>query len=222
MNRAQNALLSDVPPVGRYVFFDLTDAAAPVVRQSLVRLADVLAQHPDPKVVVGLGLGLVQRVGAQVPGLLALETLIGVVVAGPAMDGSSFVAVQQWQHDLDAFEAMSPLAQDHMIGRRRADNEELDDAPASAHVKRTAQESFQPEAFVLRRSMPWAAGDQAGLMFVTFGKSLDAFEAQLGRMVGLEDGVVDALFGMSTPVSSAYFWCPPMHAGKLDLRQLGL
>ena len=114
------------------------------------------------------------------------------------------------------------MAQDHMVGRRRSDNEELEDAPESAHVKRTAQESFEPEAFVLRRSMPWAAGTDCGLMFVAFGKSFDAFEAQLRRMVGLEDGVVDALFGMSKPMSSAYFWCPPIHAGRLDLRQLGL
>jgi putative iron-dependent peroxidase len=41
-------------------------------------------------------------------------------------------------------------------------------------------------------------------------------------MVGLEDGLVDALFGISRPISSAYFWCPPTHAGRLDLRQLGL
>lgn len=142
--------------------------------------------------------------------------------AGAGLDGSSFMAVQQWLHDLDAFEAMSMQAQDHMVGRRRSDNEELEEAPASAHVKRTAQESFVPEAFVLRRSMPWAAGMQAGLMFVAFGKSFAAFEAQLHRMVGLEDGVVDALFGISKPVRSAYFWCPPMRDGVLDLRQVGL
>jgi putative iron-dependent peroxidase len=50
---------------------------------------------------------------------------------------------------------MSTTEQDHAVGRRRSDNEELDDAPESAHVKRTAQESFEPEAFVVRRSMPW-------------------------------------------------------------------
>lgn len=142
--------------------------------------------------------------------------------AGAGLDGSSFMAVQQWQHDLDAFEAMSPLAQDHMIGRRRSDNDELDDAPESAHVRRTAQESFDPEAFVLRRSMPWAQGMQCGLMFVAFGCSFDAFEAQMHRMAGLEDGVVDALFGMSKPLTGAHFWCPPMQGGRLDLQRLGL
>lgn len=142
--------------------------------------------------------------------------------AGQGLDGASFMAVQQWLHDLNAFEAMTPLAQDHMIGRQRADNEEIDDAPESAHVKRTAQEGFEPEAFVLRRSMPWASGEQAGLMFVAFGKSFAAFEAQLRRMLGLDDAVVDALFGMSRPISTAYFWCPPVHHGRLDLRQLGV
>jgi putative iron-dependent peroxidase len=141
---------------------------------------------------------------------------------GPGLQGSSFVAVQQWVHDFAAFESLDPQAQDFMVGRRRIDNEELDDAPVSAHVKRTAQESFTPEAFVLRRSMPWAAGVQAGLLFVAFGHSLDAFEAQMRRMAGLEDGVEDALFKMSVPVTGSYFWCPPMHDGQLDLRAVGL
>ena len=28
--------------------------------------------------------------------------------------------------------------------------------------------------------------------------------------------------GLSKPVSGAYFWCPPLRDGPLDLRQLGL
>jgi len=117
---------------------------------------------------------------------------------------------------------MTVAAQDAMVGRRRSDNEELEDAPPSAHVKRTAQESFTPEAFVVRRSMPWTAGAQAGLLFVAFGHSFDAFEAQLRRMAGLDDGVVDALFQMSRPVTGAHFWCPPLRNGQLDLQALGL
>ena len=141
---------------------------------------------------------------------------------GPGLDGASFMAVQQWLHDFDAFDAMSGAMQDDAIGRRRSDNEELEDAPESAHVKRTEQESFTPEAFVVRRSMPWVQGRKAGLMFVAFGQSLDAFEAQMRRMAGQEDGITDALFRISRPVSGAYFWCPPVRDGRLDLRQLGL
>lgn len=140
----------------------------------------------------------------------------------PALAGSSFVAVQRWQHNFDAFDAMTEHAQNHTIGRRRSDNEELDDAPESAHVKRTAQESFTPEAFVLRRSMPWADGNTGGLIFVAFGKSFAAFEAQLKRMTGGEDGTVDALFGFTQPLTGGYYWCPAMKDGRLDLAPLGL
>lgn len=135
--------------------------------------------------------------------------------------GSSFVATQRWLHDFECFEAMAEQAQDHAIGRRQSDNKELEDAPDCAHVKRTAQESFSPEAFVLRRSMPWTEGNAGGLMFVAFGASFDAFEAQLRRMVGDEDGIIDALFTFTRPLSGAYYWCPALKAGKLDLSPLG-
>jgi putative iron-dependent peroxidase len=135
--------------------------------------------------------------------------------------GASFVAVQQWVHDLDKFAAMPRKDQDNSIGRRKTDNKELGNAPPSSHVKRTEQESFSPEAFVLRRSMPWADAARAGLVFVAFGKSFDAFEAQLKRMVGTEDGTVDALFMFTRPVTGVYLWCPPVKKGRIDLRAIG-
>jgi len=140
----------------------------------------------------------------------------------PGIGGASFVAVQQWVHDLDRFAAMAQTQQDDAIGRRRRDNKELTAAPASAHVKRTAQESFTPEAFVWRRSMPWADATQAGLVFVAFGRSLAAFDAQLKRMAGAEDGISDALFTFTRPVTGAYYWCPPVRKGRIDLRAIGV
>ncbi len=148
---------------------------------------------------------------------LAAAVLSG---AGPGLDGSSFVAVQRWEHDLGTFQALSESARDDVFGRRRSDNEEFDSAPASAHVKRAAQESYEPEAFVLRRSMPWGDARGQGLLFVAFGHSLDAFEAILKRMVGLEDGVVDGLFTFTRPIDGGYYWCPPTTANRLDLSAL--
>lgn len=141
---------------------------------------------------------------------------------GEALDGSSFVAVQQWLHDMDNFTALPENEQDDIFGRHFSDNEEFDEAPESAHVKRAAQESFAPEAFMLRRSMPWAEGMDAGLLFVAFGKSFAAFEAVLNRMLGKEDGIQDGLFSFTRPISGAYFWCPPMKDGKLNFMALGL
>ncbi len=139
---------------------------------------------------------------------------------GDGIDGSSFVAVQQWQHSFDHFEHMSDDEQDATIGRRKSDNQELEHAPDSAHVKRTAQESFSPEAFMVRRSMPWSEGNEAGLNFVAFVNSLDSFEMMLERMAGYEDGITDALFTFSRPISGGYYWCPPIKNNCLDLRAL--
>ncbi len=141
-----------------------------------------------------------------------------VSAAEPGLEGSSFVAVQRWVHALDRFAALAPEAKDAAIGRRRADNEEIADAPPSAHVKRTAQESFDPEAFMVRRSMPFRDRGEEGLYFVAYGESLDRFERVLRRMAGLEDGIPDALLGFSRAVTGGYYWCPPLHDGTLDLR----
>ena len=151
----------------------------------------------------------------------ALQAAI-VAGAGEGIDGSSFVAVQQWLHDFDILDAMTEDEKDNSVGRHISNNEEFDEAPESAHVKRSAQESFDPEAFILRRSMPWAEGMDSGLMFVAFGKSFNAFEAILNRMLGKEDGIQDGLFSFTKPITGAYFWCPPMKEGKLDLAVMGL
>lgn len=151
----------------------------------------------------------------------AIEAAI-VQGRGDGLVGSSFVAVQQWVHDLDYFQSLTQDGQDNIIGRRISDNEEIEEAPESAHVKRTAQEDFEPEAFILRRSMPWADDKRAGLVFVAFGRSFDAFEALLNRMTGVDDGIIDAMFSFTRPVTGSYYWCPPMKSGQLDLSALNL
>ena len=140
--------------------------------------------------------------------------------SGEGRDGSSFAAVQQWVHDLDRFESFGPAGQDEVIGRRRSDNEEMEDAPEAAHVKRTEQEAFDPPAYLLRRSMAWADATREGLVFVSFSASLDPFETLLRRMTGADDGIADHLFRFTRPVTGSYFWCPPVRDGRLDLRAI--
>lgn len=292
MLNVQASILSDVPAMGRYLFFSLPMGCEPAF--ALRTLADNLDTEKN---VVGIGLSTVKNFGVTIAGLktfpssaeasielpstpmalwcwlkgddrgeliyrtreitamlssaFILEAVVdsfmyadsrdlsgyvdgtenptgdeaisaAVVNDGSALDGSSFVAVQQWVHDLDILSSYAQDEQDNMIGRRKSDNEELEDAPVSAHIKRTAQESFNPEAFVLRRSMPWANDSAEGLMFVAFGKSFDAFEALLNRMTGAEDGIPDALFNFTQPVNGSYYWCPPTRDNKLNLSAIGV
>jgi len=144
------------------------------------------------------------------------------IIADGELAGGSFVAVQRYVHDLDRFGKFEAAARDAIIGRRFEDNEEIPDAVASAHVKRSAQESFDPPAFMVRRSMPWGTVSEHGLYFVAFVDELDKFERVLQRMAGLEDGVVDGLLSFTRAVSGGYYFCPPMKGKELDLRALGV
>ncbi|MDP1750992.1 MAG: Dyp-type peroxidase [Reyranella sp.] len=145
-----------------------------------------------------------------------------VVETGKGLAGSSFVAVQRWEHDLDHFNSHPEKVRDAIMGRRRRDNAELPRAPATSHVKRSTQEDYDPPAFMMRRSMPWATVWGQGLEFIAYGRSLDAYERVMRRMAGLDDGIVDATFAYSRPVTGGYYWCPPVRSGKLDLGFLGL
>ncbi|WP_224243167.1 Dyp-type peroxidase [Hyalangium gracile] len=153
-------------------------------------------------------------------GELAVQSAI--VSKGEHLRGSSFVVVQRWVHDLARFRRFSEERREMLIGRRADSNDEIEEAPESAHVKRTAQESFEPPAFMVRRSMPWATATQEGLEFIAQVESLDRFEIMMRRMVGSEDGIVDGLFTFSRPVTGGYYWCPPVENGRLDLALLGV
>ncbi|MDY7232735.1 Dyp-type peroxidase [Hyalangium rubrum] len=153
-------------------------------------------------------------------GELAVKSAL--VSGGEHLRGSSFLVVQRWVHDLVRFRQFTQDRREMLIGRRADSNDEIEEAPESAHVKRTAQESFEPPAFMLRRSMPWATATQEGLEFIAQVESFDRFEIMMRRMAGLEDGVVDGLFMFSRPVSGGYYWCPPVAAGRLDLALLGV
>jgi porphyrinogen peroxidase len=146
-----------------------------------------------------------------------------VVKDGP-LRGASFAFVQRFVHDLTRFERLPTTEGDAVIGRALEDNRELPDAPPSAHVKRTEQEAFEPQAFIVRRSMPWGkpVGEpggrlRAGLQFIAFTRDLDRIEALLRRMVGAEDGVADALLTYTRAESGGYYFCPPVTDGRLDL-----
>lgn len=160
--------------------------------------------------------------GTENPVDIEAEQVAIISDSGAGIDGGSFVAVQQWLHDFEMLDEMSSDKKDDIIGRRIKDNEEFDEAPESAHVKRAAQESFDPEAFMLRRSMPWVEGVDGGLVFVSFATSFKPFEMILDRMLGKEDSIADALFTFTKPITGAYYWCPPIKDGKLDLTKLNL
>jgi deferrochelatase/peroxidase EfeB len=52
--------------------------------------------------------------------------------------------------------------------------------------------------------------------------TLDAFERMMKHMAGIDDGIADALFRFSRPITGGYYWCPPLRDSMLDFSALGL
>jgi putative iron-dependent peroxidase len=207
-----------------WLFFGGTDSGEILLRarRVILSLGDYVRVDEDiPSFVYGGGHDLTGfEDGTENPkGERAVEVAFGTA---PQRTGGCFVATQKWIHDLGGFERLSQKARNDVFGRDRESNEELASAPVSAHVKRTAQESYEPNAFLLRRSMPWGDVREHGLYFVAYAATLDSYERILRRMAGLDDGTPDALLSISRAVTGGYFWCPPLRGDRLDLRALGV
>lgn len=150
------------------------------------------------------------------PGIMAADTVVACVLF------FQLPVSADTKRGIHASNVISTADRDNCIGRRRSDDDELESAPASAHIWCTEQESFVPEASVLRRSLPWVDTGRAGLVSTAFSKSTNVLAALFNRMIGIGDGVVDALFRLMQPLTGCYFRYSPLCGGELDLPKLGL
>jgi Dyp-type peroxidase family len=139
-----------------------------------------------------------------------------IIAEGPVA-GGSFALVQRFVYFRDRLLGLSQEERNRVIGRDAQSDAELEDAPQSAHVKRVDQEQFKPQGFMLRRSMPWGNARRQGLQFIAFMADLDLADRMLRRMNGDADGVQDAVLGHVQAETGAYYFCPRLAEGKLDL-----
>ncbi len=119
--------------------------------------------------------------------------------------GGSILLLQKWLHDAEAWEALTVPVQEAVIGRLKADSEELDPKPADSHVAKTDQVQFGK---ILRRNMPFGTVSEHGTMFVGFSSDQRPLQTMLESMAGVQDGVRDALTRFTTPVTGAYYFIP--------------
>lgn len=134
---------------------------------------------------------------------------VALIPEGKIGAGGSFVLTQKWAHDLEAFRQLDVAEQERVIGRTRADSVELEDAPPTAHIRRTDVKIEGHPLEIYRRSVPYGGVQDHGLYFLAFSCELIRFAIQLDRMFGCaEDGLVDRLTDFSTPVSGSYWFAP--------------
>jgi len=83
-----------------------------------------------------------------------------------------------------------------------------------------AQIIFRVCAGLLNRSvltLLLLAWNKSGKYIWLYAGSSYGFQAQINRMMGAEDGVIDGLFTFRQPLTDSYFWFPPIAVKGLDL-----
>ncbi|MEW2521630.1 Dyp-type peroxidase [Actinacidiphila alni] len=128
----------------------------------------------------------------------------------PEHAGGSYVIVQKYLHDLDAWNALPVEEQERIIGRRKLDNVELDE-DASHVALNTITEPDGTERQILRDNMPFGSPGRGefGTYFIGYARTPDVTEQMLRNMfLGLPPATHDRILDFSTAVTGTLFYAP--------------
>jgi porphyrinogen peroxidase len=144
------------------------------------------------------------------------EGAVDATVVGeedPVFAGGSYVVVQKYLHDMDGWNALPTEAQEHIIGRTKLSDIELDEGvkPSWAHSALTVIEENGREIKIVRDNMPFGQVGQGefGTYFIGYARDLSVIERMLHNMfVGDPPGEYDRLLDYSTAVTGTVFFVP--------------
>jgi putative iron-dependent peroxidase len=127
--------------------------------------------------------------------------------------GGSYVIVQKYLHDLDAWNGLSTEAQERVIGRTKLSDIELDDSvkPTSAHNALTTIVEAGKEIKILRDNMPFGrpSDGEFGTYFIGYSRSPRTTEQMLENMfIGRPPGNYDRILDFSRAVTGNLFFVP--------------
>jgi len=131
----------------------------------------------------------------------------------PAFASGSYVIVQKYLHDLDGWNALSTEVQEHIIGRTKLSDVELDDAvkPTYAHNALNTIDENGIEVKILRDNMPFgrAASGEFGTYFIGYSRAPRRIEQMLENMfIGRPPGNYDRILDFSRAVTGSLFFVP--------------
>jgi porphyrinogen peroxidase len=151
--------------------------------------------------------------GTENPEGQAAKDAVFVGDEDPSFAGGSYVIVQKYLHDLDAWNALPTEAQERIIGRTKLTNVELDAAvkPSFAHNELTKIVENGEEVKIVRDNMPFGdvgKGD-FGTYFIGYARSPRTIEQMLENMfIGKPLGNYDRILDFSRAVTGNLFFAP--------------
>jgi porphyrinogen peroxidase len=144
------------------------------------------------------------------------DEAINAVLIGdedPAFVGGSYVIVQKYVHNLEAWNELPTEAQERIIGRKKLSDIELDDSvkPTSAHCALTTIVENGEEKKILRDNMPFGrpGHGEFGTYFIGYSRSPRTIEQMLENMfIGRPPGNYDRLLDFSRALTGNLFFVP--------------
>jgi porphyrinogen peroxidase len=142
----------------------------------------------------------------------AAAALVGA--ADPGFAGSSYVIVQKYLHDMEAWNALSTEDQERVFGRSKLSDIEMPDEvkPANSHVAvNTITDPDGTERQILRANMPFGelGRGEFGTYYIAYAATPSVTEQMLTRMfIGEPPGNTDRVLDFSTAVTGSLFFAP--------------
>jgi putative iron-dependent peroxidase len=152
--------------------------------------------------------------GTENPEGAAAASAALIAAADPGFAGGSYVIVQKYLHDMDAWNALSTEDQERVIGRSKlSDIEMADDVkPADSHVAvNTIEDPDGTQRQILRANMPFGelGRGEFGTYYIAYAATPSVTELMLTRMfIGDPPGNTDRILDFSTAVTGSLFFAP--------------
>ena len=152
--------------------------------------------------------------GTENPSGEAAYDAVTIAASDPAFAGGSYVIVQQYLHDLDAWNALPVEAQEKAVGRTKLADIELadDQKPSNSHVAlNVLTDSDGTELKILRDNMPFGrvGRREFGTYYIAYASTPRIHERMLSNMfIGDPPGNYDRILDFSTAVTGALFFVP--------------
>ena len=145
------------------------------------------------------------------------EAALAAVVIGDedrAFAGGSYVVVQKYLHDLEAWDALPIEEQERAMGRTKLSDIELADEvkPANSHVAlNTIVDENGEEHQIMRFNMPFGrvGASEFGTYFIGYARTPGVLEQMLTNMfIGKPPGNYDRILDFSTALTGSLFYVP--------------
>jgi putative iron-dependent peroxidase len=152
--------------------------------------------------------------GTESPSGRAGEEAALVGAGDPDFTGGSYVIVQKYLHDMEAWNALPVEEQERVIGRTKLSDIELPDEvkPANSHVAlNTITDPDGTQRQILRANMPFgsAGSGEFGTYYIGYAASPSVTEQMLVNMfIGNPPGNYDRILDFSTAVTGTLFFAP--------------